>query len=47
MKKTNALSMRQSLGKILRDLRKNGEPVLVEQRAQPAAVLISIALWRC
>jgi prevent-host-death family protein len=42
MKRTNALDVRQSLGKILRDIQKDGEPVMVEQRSKPAAVLISL-----
>jgi prevent-host-death family protein len=46
MKTTSALDMRQSLGKILDQLRKDGKPVLVEQRSQPAAVLISIDDYR-
>lgn len=42
MKKASALSLRQSLGKILAQLARNGEPVLIEQRQRPAAVLISL-----
>ncbi len=42
MKKANALTLRQSLGKILAGLARNGEPVLIEQRQRPAAVLISL-----
>ena len=42
MKKTNALKLRQSLGKILKDLAKDGEPILVEKDRKPAAVLIAI-----
>ncbi|MBI2981817.1 MAG: type II toxin-antitoxin system Phd/YefM family antitoxin [Deltaproteobacteria bacterium] len=42
MKKTNALQMRQSLGKVLRQLKATGEPILVEQGRVPAAVLISL-----
>lgn len=42
MKKTNALQMRQSLGKVLRQLKATGEPILVEKGREPAAVLISL-----
>lgn len=42
MKKTNALQMRQSLGKVLKRLKATGEPILVEQDRKPAAVLISL-----
>ena len=42
MKRINALEMRQSLGKVLRELEKGSGPVLVEQRRHPVAVLISI-----
>ena len=42
MKKTNALKMRQNLGKVLRGLQKGGRPVLVEKDRRPAAVLISL-----
>jgi prevent-host-death family protein len=42
MKKINALEMRQSLGKVLRQLEKGSGPVLVEQRRHPVAVLISL-----
>jgi prevent-host-death family protein len=46
MKRTNALDLRQSLGKILRGIQKDGEPVMVEQRSKPAAVLISLEDYR-
>jgi PHD/YefM family antitoxin component YafN of YafNO toxin-antitoxin module len=42
MKKTNALALRQSLGSIINQLRKHGEPILVEKGRQPVAVLISL-----
>jgi len=42
MKKTNALKLRQSLGKILKELNRDGEPILVEKDRRPAAVLISL-----
>jgi len=43
MKKVNALELRQNLGKVLRSLEKDGEPVVIERQRQPAAVLISLA----
>jgi prevent-host-death family protein len=46
MKKTNALQMRRSLGKVLRELQRDGEPVLVERNREPAAVLISLRDFR-
>ena len=42
MRKTNALEMRRNLGRVLRDLERNHEPVLVERNREPTAVLISI-----
>ena len=42
MKKVNALSVRQSLGKVLRELERTGEPILVEKGRRPAAVLITL-----
>jgi prevent-host-death family protein len=42
MKTTNALKLRQSLGKILKQLAKDGEPIIVEKDRKPAAVLIAI-----
>lgn len=42
MKRVNALEMRQSVGKVLRQLEKGGEPIIIERRRQPAAVLISL-----
>jgi PHD/YefM family antitoxin component YafN of YafNO toxin-antitoxin module len=42
MKKVNALAVRQSLGKVLRDLERTGEPILVEKGRRPAAVLITL-----
>lgn len=42
MKKTNALKLRQSLGKLLEELAKDGEPILIEKDRKPAAVLIAI-----
>lgn len=42
MRTVNALTVRQSLGRVLRDLDRTGEPVLVEKNRQPRAVLISL-----
>ena len=42
MKRTSSLKLRQSLGKILKDLNRDGEPILVEKDRKPAAVLISL-----
>jgi PHD/YefM family antitoxin component YafN of YafNO toxin-antitoxin module len=42
MKTTNALKLRQSLGKILAELARDGEPIIVEKDRKPAAVLIAI-----
>lgn len=46
MKKTNALAVRRNLGKVLRDLERHGEPVLVEKNREPAAVLITLRDFR-
>lgn len=43
MKRVNALELRQNLGRVLRSLEKDGEPVVIERQRQPAAVLISLA----
>jgi prevent-host-death family protein len=42
MKHVTALEMRQSVGKVLRQLEKGGEPIIIERRRRPAAVLISL-----
>lgn len=42
MKTVNALTLRQSLGKVLQGIQKTGESVLVEKDRKPAAVLISL-----
>jgi len=42
MEKTNALKLRQSLGKVLQRLQKTGQPILVEKDRKPVAVLISL-----
>ena len=41
MKSVNALTLRQSLGGVLRQLERGGEPILAQRGRQPAAVLIS------
>jgi len=46
MKKTNALEIRRSLGKVLRQLERDGRPILVERDRRPTAVLISIRDYR-
>lgn len=46
MRKTNALQMRRAFGKVLRDLERTGEPVLVEKNREPAAVLITLRDFR-
>ena len=46
MKKTNAIEMRRSLGKVLKGLALGGAPVLVERNREPAAVLISLKDYR-
>lgn len=44
--KVNALQIRQSLGKILEKLHKDGEPIIVEKGREAVAVLISIKTFR-
>jgi prevent-host-death family protein len=46
MKRLNALELRQSLGKILRALERDGAPVFIERRGEAAAVLISLKDYR-
>ena len=46
MKSVNALELRQSLGKVLRALEKDGSPILVERARKPSAVLISLKDYR-
>lgn len=41
-----ALQIRQSFGKVLKKLQKEGEPILVEKGRQPVAVLISIEAFQ-
>jgi len=42
MKSVDALGLRQSLGRVLKSLERDGAPVLVQRRNRPAAVLISL-----
>lgn len=42
MNTTNALKMRQNLGKVLHRLATTGTPILVEQNRRPVAVLIGL-----
>lgn len=42
MKKTNALDLRQNMGKIVKELLKTGEPILLEKGRVPVAVLITL-----
>jgi prevent-host-death family protein len=46
MRSVNALSLRQSLGSVLRSLERSGAPILIERRRRPAAVLISVEDYR-
>lgn len=46
MKRVNALQLRQSLGKVLNHLKREGQPVVVEKDRKPAAVLISLEDYR-
>jgi prevent-host-death family protein len=46
MKTVTTLELRQSLGRLLRALEKGGEPILIERRRKPAAVLISLEDYR-
>ncbi len=42
MKPVNAVTLRQSLGRVLRQLERGGEPIVVQRGRRPAAVLISL-----
>src|SRR5947208_596524 len=46
MKKVNALQLRQSLGKVLASLEKNGEPILLQRGQKPVGVIISLKDFR-
>ncbi len=43
MKKVSALELRQSLGQVVADLQRTGEPILLEKARKPVGVLISLA----
>ena len=45
-KPVNALELRQSLGKVLDQLERGGEPILVCRRRTPAAALVSLKDYR-
>ena len=42
MKTVNALQLRQSLGRVLTQLERDGAPIVVQRGRRPAAVLISL-----
>lgn len=42
MEKTNALQLRQNMGRIVQRLKEKGEPILIEKDRKPVAVLISL-----
>ncbi len=42
MEKTNALKLRQNMGAIIKKLKKDGKPILVEKGREPVAVLITL-----
>lgn len=46
MEKVNALELRQSLGRLLQRLEKDGRPILLEKDRKPAAVIISLEDYR-
>lgn len=46
MESVNALELRQSLGKVLDQLERGGEPILVYRRRTPAAALVSLKDYR-
>ena len=46
METVNALELRQSLGKVLDQLERGGEPILVCRRQTPAAALVSLKDYR-
>ena len=46
MKSVNALQLRQSLGKVIRELEEDGAPVRVCRGRKPAAVLVSLKDYR-
>lgn len=46
MEKVNALKLRQSFGKVLKNLQKNDAPLLIEKFREPVAVLISLKTFQ-
>jgi PHD/YefM family antitoxin component YafN of YafNO toxin-antitoxin module len=46
MHKVNALTIRQSFGKVLKELQKKGEPILIEKGRTPVGVLISLQAFK-
>lgn len=46
MKEVTALELRQSLGKVLELLERDGEPVLLHKRGRPVAAIISLRDFR-
>lgn len=46
MDAVNALELRQSLGRVLRRLERDGAPIVVKRGQKPAAVLISLRDFR-
>lgn len=43
MKRINALQLRQGFGKVLAELERRGEPIVIEKGRRPRAVLITLA----
>lgn len=43
MNKVNALKLRQNLGAVLDELKRTGEPILLERGRVPVGVIISLA----
>lgn len=46
MKRINALQLRQSLGKIVEELERTGEPILLEKGRRPVGAIISLKDFR-
>lgn len=42
MKRVNALQLRQSMGKVLSELDRTGEPILLEKGRKPVGVIVSL-----
>lgn len=42
MKKLNALEFRQSLGKVMAEFEKSGEPIQLERGRKPVGVIVSL-----